>query len=141
MYSHDISARTAMKLSEELLGILACAGQIAPDLMEDLSSRIVKDMRNVSSMAYNLSVAYRRDILSVNISVTDSRMIGQAFNSRYARIQWEDMGSEPGDHVIAEYSLGLIRSSPGAGLTVVAYPRIVTTALLRYAQRNTSLGR
>jgi hypothetical protein len=128
-------AKNVALLTKEVIDVLAIAGRISVEKLQSFLPGLGADLSRLFDMAHGLSVATRRDMLSVEMVVTQSYLYNKVFDDRYAKLHWP-MDPKPDDRIIANYSLGLWRTTSTGQSSPVYFPRVVTSALLRAARRH-----
>ncbi|EIN04433.1 hypothetical protein PUNSTDRAFT_128294 [Punctularia strigosozonata HHB-11173 SS5] len=111
--------------ARDIIAAFACASRTTLEFFYPLAPKIEQEIHRICCLAYQLSVAVKRDIV----------LFLRPVDNQLAELQW-DMGAQPGDMVIGDYSLGLTKTTAEGQSTIAVLPKVVTTALLRYADQN-----
>ncbi|KAF7971563.1 hypothetical protein HWV62_20332 [Athelia sp. TMB] len=129
----------ARALTRDIIGRIAWAYGQPRHVFEQITSlpsTLLRDMDAIVRDAYELSIVMKRDVSSVRLSVYLDDRLNRPFDIRKEQNAWPQMRSQEGDIAVGNYSFGLQRHVEDGGVSFLALPRVVTTALLREVERN-----
>ena len=132
-YSHEVTPsayeKDSIALTTTIIELISFAYHLPASDFQDLAHIIRRDVTAVFHEAHSLSVIGKRDLQSVRLCVsvgTSSRWIPE-----HAHAVWLEMGAKPGDLVIGQYNLGLVKLDEKGSWSYLALPKVTTAALLR----------
>ncbi|KDQ57911.1 hypothetical protein JAAARDRAFT_34722 [Jaapia argillacea MUCL 33604] len=126
-------AETVHVLAEEMVATIASAYSVAPSLLGTCSSSFEKPLTKLFDDAFKLTLALKRDVLSVQLSVKIVP-VELSFNPDVEESVWPGMGPLKGDNIIGNYGLGLERRTKGGQISSLTRPKVTTAALLRHIE-------
>lgn len=121
------------QLASRLIQMASIHYPLEKETRTKLHGEVVEGLLKLYTMAHELSLIMKRDVLSVKLSVIGSA--SGAFNSRSSTALWDsaDMASINGDIIIGCYSLGLFKyTKDDRSGSFMLLPKVITSALLRY---------
>jgi hypothetical protein len=118
--------------------IALVSGASSTSALQPMKTMIEHGLSDVYENACKLSLALKRDLVSVRVEVAvgSDDTLGQDARETL----WAEMGEQPGDRILGNYAFGLVKTGEHQAKVVLHRPQVATEALLRHVQQHGGSG-